>query len=244
MALDIRVIAHTVFRPEAVADTGFRVDPEGTDAANLSEFSGRACYQSYGKPNPATATAMGYHKHIIDVGHLSVFEHGTVSLLFNGISRSFTHELVRHRHFSYSQLSQRYCPMGNGYEVPPLYQGDEEWQRENQDILSDVWSMVEQAYEMLVDNTRSEGRIIPRKQAREAARAVLPNMTTTQIVVSGNHRSWREFIQKRATVHADAEIRAAAVKVFELLSALEPALYQDMSIVHRPGQPAVVEVCS
>lgn len=52
-------------------------------------------------------------------------------------------------------------------------------------------------------------------------------MTGTQIVVSGNHRSWREFIQKRATVHADAEIRAAAVEVFILLRQLEPALYQD-----------------
>ncbi len=53
------------------------------------------------------------------MGHLSVLEHGTVTMYFTGVSRSFTHELIRHRHFSYSQLSQRYVPERNAAMVEP-----------------------------------------------------------------------------------------------------------------------------
>src|SRR3712207_7558756 len=80
-------------------------EAEGGEA--LAEFAGRACYQSWDKPNPATATNAGYLRHILEVGHLSVLEHGTVTMYLTGVSRSLTHELIRHRHFSFSQLSQR-----------------------------------------------------------------------------------------------------------------------------------------
>ena len=83
-------------------------DAEGGPA--LVEFAGRACYQSWSKPNPRTATNESYIQHIIDVGHFSVLEHASVSFYITGLSRSCTHELIRHRHFSYSQLSQRYVP--------------------------------------------------------------------------------------------------------------------------------------
>ena len=83
-------------------------DADGGQA--LAEFAGRACYESWHKPNPATATNAGYLRHILEVGHLSVLEHGSVTLYLRGVSRSLTHELVRHRHLSFSQLSQRYVP--------------------------------------------------------------------------------------------------------------------------------------
>lgn len=228
MALDVRIIAHTRYVPDTMVSQGFNHDPYATDSANLSEVAGRLCYQSWSKPNPRTRANADYLNHIIEIGHESVLEHGTVSILFTGVSRSFTHELVRHRHFSYSQLSQRYCPNTEGYVTPPLFEGDEEWQGVAQSRLASLWAMSAVIYDELVE--LAEARGVKRKQAREAARAVLPNMTGTQIVVSGNHRSWREFIQKRATVGADAEIRRIAVRVFELLRELEPALYQDGSI--------------
>ena len=96
--------------------------PWSTDADGgqaLAEFAGRACYQSWTKPNPATATNAGYLAHILEVGHLSVLEHGSVTFYFTGVSRSFTHELIRHRHFSYSQLSQRYVPERHAAMVEP-----------------------------------------------------------------------------------------------------------------------------
>ena len=85
----------------------------------LAEFAGRACYQSWAKPNPVTATNAGYLRHILEVGHLSVLEHGSVSFYLTGVSRSLTHELIRHRHFSYSQLSQRYVPERDAAMVEP-----------------------------------------------------------------------------------------------------------------------------
>src|SRR2546430_9136565 len=111
----VELIARTEFFPPA--GVPWTTDADGGEA--LAEFAGRACYQSWKKPNPATATNAGYLKHILEVGHLSVLEHGTVSFYLTGISRSLTHELIRHRHFSYSQLSQRYVPEKNAAMVEP-----------------------------------------------------------------------------------------------------------------------------
>ncbi len=66
-----------------------------------------------------------------------------------------------------------------------------------------------------------------RKMAAEAARGVLPNMTPTALVLTGNHRSWREFLEKRGSIHADAEIRKLALSIHACLVRIEPALYQD-----------------
>src|SRR5215813_5137044 len=111
----VRLVAWTHFEPPE--DVPWSTDAEGGQA--LAEFAGRACYQSWSKPNPATASNAGYLAHILEVGHLSVLEHGTVTFYLSGVSRSFTHELIRHRHFSYSQLSQRYVPERNAALVEP-----------------------------------------------------------------------------------------------------------------------------
>ena len=72
----------------------------------LCEMAGRTCYMSFGKGRKTNADYLG---HIIGVGHGSVLEHATWNFLITGVSRSFTHELIRHRAgFGYSQLSQRY----------------------------------------------------------------------------------------------------------------------------------------
>src|SRR6476660_4068091 len=113
--LSVKAIAWTHFEPPA--DVPWETDTDGGEA--LAEFAGRACYQSWKKPNPATATNEGYLKHILEVGHLSVLEHGSVSFYLSGVSRSLTHELIRHRHFSYSQLSQRYVPERDAAMVVP-----------------------------------------------------------------------------------------------------------------------------
>ena len=104
--LRVQLIAKTEFR--APADVPWDTDADGGQA--LVEFAGRACYQSWSKPNPRTATNASYISHIVEVGHFSVLEHASVSFYITGVSRSCTHELIRHRHFSYSQLSQRYVP--------------------------------------------------------------------------------------------------------------------------------------
>lgn len=113
--LRVQLIAKTDFL--APPDVPWTTDADGGPA--LVEFAGRACYQSWSKPNPKTATNAGYLRHIIDVGHFSVLEHASVSFYITGISRSCTHELIRHRHFSYSQLSQRYVPEKDSRVVVP-----------------------------------------------------------------------------------------------------------------------------
>src|SRR3954454_15277634 len=113
--LQVQVIARTGFEPPG--DVPWETDADGGQA--LAEFAGRACYESWDKPNPATATNEGYLRHILEVGHLAVLEHGTVSVYLTGVSRSLTAELVRHRHFSYSQLSQRQVPEPDAAVVEP-----------------------------------------------------------------------------------------------------------------------------
>ena len=121
--LRVQLIAKTEFL--APPDVPWSTDAQGGPA--LVEFAGRACYQSWSKPNPRTATNAGYVRHIIDVGHFSVLEHASVSFYITGISRSCTHELIRHRHFSYSQLSQRFVPEHDSQVVvPPGMEDDPE----------------------------------------------------------------------------------------------------------------------
>src|SRR3954449_6120675 len=114
-SLRVQVIAQTQFTPPD--GVPWETDAEGGQA--LAEFAGRACYEAWDKSNPATATNEGYLRHILEVGHLAVLEHGTVSVYLTGVSRSLTAELVRHRHFSYSQLSQRHLPEDGVAVVEP-----------------------------------------------------------------------------------------------------------------------------
>jgi thymidylate synthase (FAD) len=69
-----------------------------------------------------------------------------------------------------------------------------------------------------------------RKQARQAARSVLPNATETKIVVTGNYRAWRHFVAMRATEHADVEIRELAVACLRELQRVAPNAFADFAI--------------
>ena len=72
--------------------------------------------------------------------------------------------------------------------------------------------------------------ILRRKQARQAARSVLPNATETKIVVTGNYRAWRHFVGMRATEHADVEIRQLAVECLRQLMRVAPTVFGDFEI--------------
>ncbi|MFD0596300.1 FAD-dependent thymidylate synthase [Catellatospora coxensis] len=228
----VQLIAWTNF--QAPADVPWETDAEGGQA--LAEFAGRACYQSWSKPNPATATNEGYLRHILEVGHLSVLEHGTATFYFTGVSRSFTHELIRHRHFSYSQLSQRYVPERDAAMVEPeVIAANPELHKK----FVEASEAAVRAYNELLEGLEATFADVPnatlrRKQARQAARAVLPNATETRIVVTGNYRAWRHFIAMRATEHADVEIRELAIATLRELQKLAPSVFGDFSISALP----------
>jgi thymidylate synthase (FAD) len=204
---------------------------DSTDGERLAEFAGRLCYMS--QHNPAQRATRDYLANIKRQGHGSVLEHANYSLLLEGISRSLTHELVRHRAgFAYSQLSQRYVDESQAsFVVPPAIIGDE--------ILELAWrAQIESAqttYIALVDQLMSRygwvaDKVHRRKMAREAARGVLPNSTETKIVVTGNARAWRTMLELRSSEAAELEIRRMAIAVLRVLQAEAPALFEDFEI--------------
>jgi thymidylate synthase (FAD) len=229
---NVVLIAKTEFLPPP--EVPWSTDSEGGQA--LAEFAGRACYQSWRKPNPATATNAGYLRNILEVGHLSVLEHGSVTFYITGISRSLTHELIRHRHFSYSQLSQRYVPEREAAMVEPdVIAADPELHAK---FLAAAEASVAAYTELLASLEKrfadEPNGTLRRKQARQAARAVLPNATETRIVVTGNYRAWRHFIAMRATEHADVEIRALAIECLRQLQKVAPNVFDDFRISALP----------
>ncbi len=150
--------------------------------------------------NPARRSTREYLENIKKQGHGSVLEHANYSLLLEGVSRSLTHELVRHRAgFAYSQLSQRYVDESvASFVVPPAIAGD--------DQLENAWraqvESAQKAYVTLVAQLMERygwvaDKVHRRKMSREAARAVLPNSTETKIVVTGNARAWRTMLELR-----------------------------------------------
>jgi thymidylate synthase (FAD) len=172
-----------------------------------------------------------------------VLEHAVWTLLFEGVSRALTHELVRHRHFSYSQLSQRYVDESEvAFVLPPEIAPDGEafqiFQRSCERANEDYRALLAKIEEQVKDEPSATLR---RKRARQTARSLLPNATETKIVVTGNARAWRHFIEMRASEFADTEIRALAIKCFHVLKEEAPNLFGDYRVRKMDGGVEVVE---
>ena len=215
---EVTLVASTFIRPEV--ERFMSIDSECSDAEALTEFAGRACYQSFGKPNPATARNADYLKRtLFEQGHMSIAEHASATLYFEGVSRAFTHELIRHRHLSYSQLSQRFVNESNSaVVVPPAIA-----EHGGEELVKEFGADATSVYGHLVDYLGNAG--LPRKQAREAARGVLPNMTETRIVVTGNLRAWHEVIERRTAPDADAEMQKVMDMARDVLEPVAPAVF-------------------
>lgn len=158
----------------------------------LSEVAGRMCYMSFARPRPGGNSA--YVRNIIEVGHGSVLEHAVYNFILTGVSRSFTHELIRHRAgFGYSQLSQRYVDESDSEFVEPgiiardpelhalFVKTVAEAQRAYIELTNKLSARIEKEFPDLSGTDR-------RKTARQAARSVLPNATETKIFVTANSR--------------------------------------------------------
>jgi thymidylate synthase (FAD) len=265
--------------------SGWDTDTE-VGAEKTIEVGGRLCYMSFAKPRPGGNSA--YIKHIKEVGHGSVLEHAVWTIIVSGVSRSFSHELVRHRAgFAYSQLSQRYVDESVCEVVVPealreeviLAEGYESWMV-GYESTSGVEAFTREAVEAYFDNhpdhdremveagadwlksmrqasshyqnltryltdkqekQRTKRKATPdlttpptqeektamRKEARQAARSVLPNATETKVEVTANARAFRHFIEMRASKFAEPEIRKVAFAVWKLLNKQAPNLFGD-----------------
>lgn len=223
--------------PEEAQLTAALQDPlELPSAAQLCKTAGQLCYMSFGPRRTPNAEAGRYFANILASGHGSVLEHATFSFLLYGVSRSVTHELVRHRAgFAFSQVSQRYVSgQVLRFVERPEFQSDEFLHALFVERIDRAAADYEKLQTALVDRQRAgdvhlagERATDRRKRVQQAARALLPNETEAPIVVTANVRAWRHFIEARANEHADVEIRIAAWYVLRCLRVVEPILFGD-----------------
>lgn len=221
----------------------WRRDGSATEAECLVEFAGRVCYMSFGEKQSPKSNAQ-YIRNLIESGHESVLEHASWTFALCGISRAFTHQLVRHRvGFGFSQLSQQYFDESDAKFVPPPG-------IESVPSAKAVWENIMQqsslAYKALVKEisatvAESPESIAERKRlVRNAARSVLPNSTETAIVMTANARALRHFFGVRGSVIGDIEMRCVAAKLFEAVQPEGPSLFYDYAVKqHSDGFPIV-----
>ena len=228
---------------ESLEFKGYLDDPELSPAEQLCKFAGQLCYMSLGPKRTMNVNASTYFQNIKSSGHGSVLEHANWSFLFYGISRSVTHELVRHRAgFGFSQVSQRYV---SGkvlrFVERPEYQDDlvlhtsfENWA----DASAEQYDRrVQRLLELQKHDLKmlsGEARTDLRKKVQQAARSCLPNETEAPIVVTANARGWRHFSEMRANTHAEIEIRALAFNAFRCLRLVSPVIFEDYSEEELP----------
>lgn len=218
----------------------------------LAEFAGRLCYLSFGedaglegghKSIPGRTSNHAYLANILQVKHGSVLEHAVWTLLLEGVSRSLTHELIRHRAgFGFSQLSQRYVDESDiAFVLPPeIDEGSESfgvWKGACENSLAAYRDLLQTMTDQVGDDGPATMR---KKRARQAARSVLPNCAETKIVVTGNARAWRHFCEMRGSASADVEIRRLATAALTVLHEEAANIFGDMHMVpHHDGTTTI-----
>jgi thymidylate synthase (FAD) len=195
------------------------------DAELLIESACRTCYLSFHRQNPPDSTRELITK-ILRKGHHSVLEHVCATFRVSGGSRVFTHELVRHRFISPSQESQRYVRYGKRTPyavVVPDTIADAGFADEFERACHEAHRLYEQ---MVVSG-------VP----KEDARYVLPNATTSQIVITANFRELRHFFTLRCNLRAHWEIRQVAILMLRVMKDVAPIVFYDFEIA-KDGQSA------
>ena len=214
--------------------TGYVSDPTPLPAGTLlCKVAGQICYESFGPKRTKNRGAERYFANIMEQGHGSVLEHANYTVLLYGVSRSLTHELVRHRHLCFSQVSQRYVSVARFVERSE-FQADPDLHAAFEARIDTAARQYAELTEALRARRAADGGAFAtmaprdqRKAVQQAARALLPNETEAPIVVTGNVRAWRHVIAMRTSPHAESEIRRCMHRVWQVLAAEEPILFGD-----------------
>jgi len=187
------------------------------------------CYDSFGRGRQSS----DYHAHLLESEHGSVLEHVSFTFRIEGVSRSLTHELVRHRvGTAISQRSTRYCDEGEAHFV--IHPAD--MPADDGSFLIDLDAQTVAAYETTVnialENLAKKGitGVAARKQARAAGARVLPHGLETELIWTCNVRALRAILDQRATDPADAEIRAMAVEMWKIAKEHVPSYLDDFEV--------------
>ena len=153
-------------------------------------------------------------KHVLRVGHTSIVEHTSFTFAVSEVSRSLTHQLVRHRIASYAQQSQRYVNlMKPQYVIPPKIHKNEKMKDAYIQTMDEIWAQYNQLLKMGIP--------------AEDARYVLPNATFTNIIVTMNARALLNFFELRCCLHAQWEIRELAQKMLKLVKKKAPIIFKN-----------------
>lgn len=151
---------------------------------------------------------------VLKLGHTSVLEHTSFTFAISDVSRSLTHQLVRHRIASYSQQSQRYVNLTEpNYVIPPSIQKNKKMKKAYDETMMTIWDQYNKLLEM--------------KIPAEDARYVLPNATCTNIMVTMNARSLQNFFELRCCLHAQWEIRTLANKMLREVRKVAPTIFKN-----------------
>lgn len=231
------------FDPE-LGFPGYLDDPTNlTPAALLLKTAGQTCYASFGPRRTHNEKAKRYFDNLASSGHGSVFEHAVFSFFLYGISRSNTHEVVRHRAGTgVSQLSQRFVSGSvlrfverlEYQDVPALHKRFEtridQLAQEYVEVTDELLALQTGGHPKL----SAEAKTDLRKKVQQSARSVLPNETETTMVLSANIRAWRHMIEMRTEPHAESEIRDLFFRIFLILRRLEPILFGDYEVESYP----------
>lgn len=238
--------AHTAPDPETPLALLWADVPDEFALERMIEFGGRHCYRSWDQGRERR----DYIRNIIEMGHGSVLEHSTVNLAIQGVSRSLSHELVRHRvGVAISQESQRYVNAQDiNFVVPPIVAylngGEFEHTALIDDFLGDckialgaylaLQSAIKARLTVMGPSTRS--KTMDTKRANEAARSMLPNAAETRLLWTPNMRLLRHFLWLRGGSAADLEIRRLAVAIFDVVQPLAPAVFSDFGVSANDGE--------
>jgi thymidylate synthase (FAD) len=230
-----------------VDDLDFALSSSQTDADLLTEFAGRFCYRAWGKGR----STEDYIRNILAEAHGNVLAHATVSFIVTGVSRSLTHELIRHHvGTNPSQESQRYVTAEGGeieivgYRavravVPPMILKLAECDSSILNRFRNDYEFALNSYHNWLHPLKGAFPVdmpatIRKKRANEAARAFLPNATETRLIWTMNLRAARNVIEQRGYEGSDLEIRRLAVAFTPELKRIAPNCFKDAEVYTAP----------
>lgn len=203
-----------------------------TNVLQAIELAGRTCYKSEDKITPDSAA--GFVARMRDKGHHAMIEFGDVIVRFI-TNRGVTHELVRHRLFSFAQESTRYVRYDGGMEfIRPVWcsdkiLGDFQEYEHIKDINSFTPENEIDWLEFCLEAELVYSRLLDRGWRPEQAREVLPNSLKTEIVVKGNIRQFRHMFGLRCSKKAHLQIRALMMPLLDELKKKIPVVFDDIN---------------
>lgn len=198
-------------------------DFDGQKILQKIEAAARTCYKSEGKIQEGSAEKLVAG--LIKSGHEAMLEHASVTVKFV-VDRGISHELVRHRLASFAQESTRYCNYSKddfGSEITFIIPEYLEYKSEGWNIWKESMKQAEDAYFKMLDFGLSP----------QQARAVLPNSTKTEVVMTANLREWRHFFKLRAigtTGKPHPQMLEVAVPLLEDFKQMIPVVFDDLVV--------------